>query len=460
LLDGNAPCCSPDIGVHCPRHLLGEVREALTAVGFEEETNPEFHFEFGSAARPNSPAKFFFPRPSYAHREFIRGASASTLAAFAGGKAVLSITPPTGFTARTLRYVRLVFDNLPLPLPVTRSATRRIHDMAEASDGVMLKTVAQASWPLDVRLPTAGQALEDWVKDHGFALTRSQDGRDAEALLRRLGSLDQLDVLADRKRLAVLQVLTPRSRVKLVRAFLSEAKKAGGQLDAETIKEQLSDIGLFLEIGARTASEIAGEMDKGVNKEDVLALLPPLIEAGFVRRVREVVCSQCHFRMLLTLAEQDEVVRCRACGAAASLPVVDKSGRQEPELFYRLDGLMARMMDQDVLPVLLTLRALKPPQERGELFFGWPGVEVKKGTLPKVDIDLLVSSGASRVRCFEVKKNAGGLKAYQLDKLLTACSDLGASPGLAAIEGAFPDELAAKVREAAGQVLTAEQLFA
>jgi hypothetical protein len=439
--------------VHCPGYLRDDARAALMAAGFLEAEHSDFKWKFGQAFSPNDPPTFFFPRSSQESRRLVRGASASTLAAFSGGRAVLSLPAPAKFNHRSLTYIRLVLRNLPLPLPVTRSTAKRVDQTAEATaDGVLLLERAQEPWDIDVRLPTAGEALEDWVTDHGFTLTRSQDGRYAEALLSRLGSLDRLDVLADRKRIDILKALSPRSRVKLVRAFRDEA-----QLDENVIADKLADIGLFLEIEARTASEIGTSMGAGNRPRDVLRLLPPLVESGFIRRIVQVRCPDCRFLMLLTLAEQDEAVRCRACGAPAPLPVVDSSGDREPELFYQLDGLMARIMDQDVLPVLLTPRVFRPSAD--QLFFVWPGVELTRADRPRVDIDVLISNAAG-VWAFEVKKSARRLTTGQLYKLLQACAELGAVPGIAALEAEFPEQLTRKVMDAGGQVLTAAQLLA
>jgi hypothetical protein len=146
-------------------------------------------------------------------------------------------------------------------------------------------------------------------------------------------------------------------------------------------------------------------------------------------RAHSLRCPQRRFRQLLDLAAQDERVRCRACGEVFVLPVVDESGQREPAVYYRLDGLIARAVDQDVLPVLLTLRAVRPPAEQSELFFAWPGVEVaKEGTTP-ADIDLLVSNG-SVVWCFEVKKSARWIQAPQLSRLMEVAAALGARPGI------------------------------
>ena len=138
---------------------------------------------------------------------------------------------------------------------------------------------------------------------------------------------------------------------------------------------------------------------------------------------------------------------------------------KEPDHYYRLDGLMARIMDQDILPVLLAVRALRPPTDTGELYFAWPGVEVSKGDRPRFDIDLVVShgtnaDGTSNVWCVECKKTATSLGEKQLSRLLEVAAELESRPGIAAVQGEFPEEFARAVLEAGGHVLTAERLFA
>lgn len=155
-----------------------------------------------------------------------------------------------------------------------------------------------------------------------------------------------------------------------------------------------------------------------------------------MHRAHRVGCPRCRFSMLLDLADQDETVRCRACGGTFVLPVVDESGRREPDLSYRLDGLMARAMDQDVLPALLTLRALRPPPESPELFFAGAGIEFADDR-EATEVDILISNGTV-VQCFEVKDNAAGLKEPQLRKLLRLAERLGARPGIAAIARGNP----------------------
>jgi hypothetical protein len=79
------------------------------------------------------------------------------------------------------------------------------------------------------------------------------------------------------------------------------------------------------------------------------------------------------------------------------LRVAEVSGRREPAVSYRLDGLMARVMDQDLLPVLLTLRALMPPDEGRDLYYAWPGLEFERED-EIVEVDLLTSDGETSSR--------------------------------------------------------------
>ena len=381
---------------------------------------------------------------------FERGSSGATLIAIDAGRSSISLPAPDGFEARSLAHTRLLLSNLPLPLPLTRSVADNIVPNAAASpDGLLVITSAQRQWDFDLRLPSAAEALPLWARDLGFDVARSRDGLDATAVLERLGGVREIETIADAQRFAVLRALAPRSRVKLARRMVREAADAGMTLDEATITDQLSNVGVFLEIEARTAAEIASN-DRGrssVSATSSLALAP-LVDHGLVVRARQVACPRCRYETLLDLTELDERVHCRACRTDFALPVTD-SGGDEPSMHYRLDGLTARAMDQDVLPVRPTLRAVHPGT--GQPFFAWLGVEFTAdgGT---VDVDLLVSD-ASRVWCYEVKHAASGLGRRQLDSLLDLSSRLGAAPGIAAACRTFDEELIAAVEGANGRVL-------
>jgi Archaeal holliday junction resolvase (hjc) len=120
------------------------------------------------------------------------------------------------------------------------------------------------------------------------------------------------------------------------------------------------------------------------------------------------------------------------------MPVRDPSGSFEPARSYRLDGLLARVIDQDVLPVLLAYRRLRLVYRSGQRDVTcWLGVEFSnRGSSRPIDVDLLGFNG-QQLYCFECKANAASLKDAQLEKLLAFSKSVEGKPCLAALAGQF-----------------------
>jgi hypothetical protein len=368
------------------------------------------------------------------------------------------LSPPNGFEVKNGRHVRLALRNLPLPLPTTPSIARAILQYAYSAEGVSVLTDAAEAWNFDIQLPAAWDALRGWAHDHGYEVRLSQAGRYAMALLGRIGDLQQLDVLADELRIRALKVLTPESRLKLTQRLtgaVAEEHDANEEQLASRLAERISDVGLFLEVESRPVDDLTSILQE--NRPAVLAAVAPLVKTGLIQRGRTTRCPHCNYNAFVSLGELDERIRCRACRESYVLPVVDSSGRREPATTYRLDGLMARAMDQDLLPVLLTLRAMRPPPGASELFFAWPGLEFRQGEAV-VETDLLTSDG-DRVWIGEVKNNAASLADQQVDRLLELAHGTRARPVIAGLEGQFPEALVTKVRESGGQILVGPDLL-
>lgn len=147
---------------------------------------------------------------------------------------------------------------------------------------------------------------------------------------------------------------------------------------------------------------------------------------------------------------------CRACRETFVLPIID-AGSNEPPTTYQLDGLMARIMDQDILPVLLTLRAFRRKLGMPDLFFCWPGVEFQRGA-DEVETDLLVSAG-DQVYVSEVKSTADNLDQEQLNALLALAEGTGARPVIGGLNGSFDPTIAAAVESAGGHVFERAELL-
>jgi hypothetical protein len=214
-------------------------------------------------------------------------------------------------------------------------------------------------------------------------------------------------------------------------------------------------VGLFLELEARDAAALGSEVG---GKPNAVEALVPLVEIGIVVRGRSIRCRECNYPSFLSLAVLDKRVACPACQASFVLPVALPNGRQEPPIQYRLDGLMARIMDQDTLPVLLAIRAFRTLLGSPELFFAWPGIQFADHG-QRVDVDLIVSTTQTAF-CCEVKLNAAGLAQEQLERLLRVVDKLQVRPAIVAPNGEFTPEQLELVTERQGMALTRSQLLA
>jgi DNA-directed RNA polymerase subunit RPC12/RpoP len=443
----------PDVLVASAADLRPAIDTELVAAGFERDEGSGLEVTMGASIDPGRPASYRHGAMALGGR-FVRGAAASQLVAVSAGSASLRLPQPAGLDIRSGHHLRLVLRNLPAPLPITGRAAAQMHPDGIAYDGLMLNIGAVGvAWDIDVRLLERFEALDAWAQDTGGAAALTQDGRYAEALLRRLGSLVKLEPLTDPLRIQILRLLAPRSRLKLAQRLVAEAaEKDGTELSEQQLLAGLDDVALFLELEAKAATDIASELH--VKLPEVLAALGPLVDLGLITRGRAVRCPECNYGSVFALAAIDERVECPACGHRFALPVSTPDGRREPGVVYRLDGLMARIMDQNLLPVLLALRSARA-QLAAPHFFAWPGVLFEP---EQTDVDLLCSNGES-VFCFEVKDNAASLSDDQLADLIALSERLGAQPSIAGLRGSFSDKQRQEVVDHGGMVLDSDQLL-
>jgi hypothetical protein len=443
---------TPDLGVVTHPEDRELARAALTGIGFEEATRADVSRRIGSTRRAES-LTFGFYR-TFPGGPIRRGANTHDQLTLTAGSASYRIARPADFIARGGNSIRVGIEGLPLAFPLTKAlASAVVSNGYPSREGLTIHTNAWAGdGYLPIALPDGFETLRLWAADSGDAQL-SQAGRYAQALLERLGALDALATLASESAVAILTALAPLSRKKLAQRVVAEAQdKVGIQLDEERLAEMLKEEALFLELRARTAADL---VQPGVKKGDILAPLEALVAAGFVTRGAAIECPICEYGDVLALSEQDERVVCRACHADFLLPVVDPSGRAERPPVYRLDGLMARAMDQDLLPVLLALNSTQTDQPL--LRAAWPGVNVA-GPNGQAEYDLIASDGEN-VWVAECKARAGVLPQAQLDGLLDFCRRHSALPVLAALDGAFAAEQRDAVLERGGRVLERAQLL-
>jgi hypothetical protein len=164
-------------------------------------------------------------------------------------------------------------------------------------------------------------------------------------------------------------------------------------------------------------------------------------------------------RQFIDVGSQDEHIACNACRHRFLLPPLNESRTSELRVSYRLDGLMARGMDQDVLPPLLALRwALRfvasPP-----LGAFWPGLELVHAGTVVAEVDVVVSD-RSRLLFIEAKHNAGSVDLRQLHRLVDVAQIASAAVVVAAATGNYADTVAEFAERNAVQLVEQAELAA
>lgn len=252
----------------------------------------------------------------------------------------------------------------------------------------------------------------------------------------------------------MLDQLAPLSAKKLARHLVGLS--GGRTVDEARVAEALRVEPLWMELQARTLNEISA--GAGIPKKRMLPALGALVEGGVIVRGRALRCPVCNYPDWLALRDLDERVTCRACGSERHLPASDPGGTREADMHYRLDGLVARCMDQDLLPVLLALRSLQRLEPHIEVKQVWPGILFRRGP-DEQDVDLLISTG-SQVTVFECKARAETLRVGGARSLVQIARELDAVPAVAALHGEFATPVRSAVTSAGGVVLQRRHLLA
>jgi hypothetical protein len=448
----------PDLVVHAHAAVRDSAANALQALGFREaDAAARLTVYWGEVPEERHQPEYAFGG-GYVGGRMRRGVWTDQMVTLEPGRNLTRFEPSAEFKVREWSgFVRLDLLNWPLPFPPTAAIATRVQQEARVYEGaITLTTIAAPKYTFDFVLPGSDELLVDFLAERGMRCSLSPAGRYAQALIGRLGGPTRLEALAKQDALTVLQPLTPLSRLKLVQRLERRLKEVYGDAtpSEEQFFETVRDLLIAFEPRPRTLADLAS--DTGAEPDRILAVLETLIDTGFVIRGRSERCSNCGFVAFYSLGELDERLTCRACQQEFLLTV--KRGPTEPRLAYQLDSLMERAMDQDLMPVLLTLRFLYSPEGAAAGAF-WPGLDIvdaAKGIAQDCDI-LLAQDG--RVTVCECKKSAPGLTTAQAEKTLALAEALNADTVFAALEGEFSNEVQELVTPPTVRLVTRGQLL-
>lgn len=435
------------------RELAGH---ALEEVGFRAPAEGAQLTEYwGEVPEDRQPLEYMFGGQGWLGGRMRRGVWNEHLVTLDPGRNIVRLEPKGFATRHGGGYVRLDLLTWPLPFKPTMATAKRVQENAFVDQEVISLMTSATNSPVtfDLTVPGADDALADFLAERNLTSKLSAAGRYAQALIGRIGGPQRLEALARPEALHVLEPLTSPSRLKLLQRLDGMLGERYGP-DAPPVDELAEMIRgqvVALDLPARSLADLASQT--GTRKPDLLRALEPLVDVGFVRRGRNERCPECGYEDFYSLGELDERLVCHACQQRFLLRI--SPGPDEPRLAYQLDPLMARAMDQDLLPVLLTLRHLYSPEGAAAGAF-WPGLEVMNNGVMQ-DCDILLAQDGQVTIC-ECKSQAGGLSPAQAEATLVLADRLEARTIFAALDGEFSDEVRALADVPRLQLLTRAQL--
>ena len=381
--------------------------------------------------------------------ELERGLTTDALVGLHEGVNPVRLPIPTDFPTRLSwnGLVTAVVGGLPLTFPMSDILAQAWLTPAVAQGDRLRYAVSHVREhvPCDLRWPAAQEQMSKHMASAGLRAETSSAGRMAETFLGRIEDRSALDPLALPHGLDILEALVTRRSKRIAQHIRRELQEAGlAEIDEEVVIEALRREGLFAELEAKTLVQLQGSVSAAPGP--ILQTLSRLCESGYVQRGRRLRCPLCDTPDFRRLAELDDRLTCRACLQPFALPAIEDD--HEPPPAYRLDAFVARIMSQDIVPVLLTLRYFLNRHADQAVGHWWPGLDLFENESDTNDheIDLLYAEQGTVWVC-EVKRNAAGMPLEQAEELCRLAGRLRAIPVLSAPAGDWADEIRALVEK-------------
>jgi hypothetical protein len=333
----------------------------------------------------------------------------------------LSVFPGLGMVAR-LRPSRVV-----LP-PGYALSTPHIFSNGDFHIGGYATDVGDPGTTAEMAWPTGWTVLRSFARDRGREVRVSPPGQACEALVRRIGGIDQLWLLDGPEVAKVLYRLSERSgmswfkdRMRRLTESVREVEDSEATAEA---KDQLTRIEVLLGeiVASPDDSDRRGaplDAFNGIGRQESLnAWMGLAEERGILLRGTEIECGLCDAKAWRPISDLSDEMLCLGCGDRIPRPY-------RPDMLqfhYRISEMLLRVLEHDALGHLLTLRwftRLFYSGMRGteRLIGGHPGVSFLRDgrELGEADVFLMFADGSCAVG--EYKRSGNGLNDNELAKL-------------------------------------------
>lgn len=241
---------------------------------------------------------------------------------------------------------------------------------------------------LSFDLPSEWVALSRYFEGKGYFVRPSKAGQYGAAIVRLMGGIRAVDILAQKLVYLLLDMLALRSTKKVAQRIV-EAIGRNDLLVAE-VEEVLQELEVIPELQGipKTYQQLTSDERLKPYHDDLLACISRLSENQILKRGFYLECPNCGARDWYPLETLREQLACGGCSHVFMLPVEQPPG-SEIRWQYRLNTLVNRAVDQDVLPAILALHYLTKDRIATCLALG---IEIMQEKQSLTDLDFVFVS--------------------------------------------------------------------
>lgn len=293
---------------------------------------------------------------------------------------------------------------------------------------------------IEFSLPDTWDVYKSYFRARGYNVSASDKLPYANGLLGIAGGLESAGIFRSKLTFNLLSRLADRPSRKVAQDILRNLGLSKDAAKEEIVQQAIAQLGTLTPVQRRPRifSDLRSLTSQWGTTQDFIQALATLVKIRAVQRGMYLLCPHCHTRVWYALGLLDESVRCLGCQFEFDVPVVDgENATSDRPIEYSLSPLANLAMDQDILPVVITLLALR--EKHHLMHHVVPGMLIKRqGKTDDIgDFDLVY---IHRHNIFAGECKAGKILAEKDIHLARLAREIGARAYFFATTSQFSDD--------------------
>jgi hypothetical protein len=215
---------------------------------------------------------------------------------------------------------------------------------------------------LSFDLPDEFKSLELLFSSNGLNIRLTPASLYAEAVVSLVGGLHEVETLATKRAYQLLDILALKSSKKIAQKVVSSLGFTEEQIPTAEIVRVFDELEVAPELKGALKTYRQLYSDSHLRGPGLLDLIDHLSRLQVLKRGFYITCPNCGTAEWYPLSNASEQLVCLGCANQFVLPARE-SADTEMQWRYRLNALVNRAMDQDVLPSILAMYNLTKGKE-------------------------------------------------------------------------------------------------